>query len=329
MTQVLMLGAKDVRELLSPAECIEAVAEVMAEVSRGAAHLPLRSLMRLPNGLGALGVMPGAIAQPERFGMKLISLFPGNAGTGRSSHMGLYVLYESRHGEPLAILEAGSITAIRTAAASAVATRALARRDARVLGILGTGEEAESHIAAFAALRRFDEVWIWGRSPRKADSLIQHLGQSGYSGLRRAASIDEVCAKADVICTVTAASEPVLFGRQLRPGTHLCLVGSSTADYREVDDECVTRGRFFVDFRGSALAQAGELLHAMSAGLVTEAHISAEIGEVLAGTHPGRTSEDEITIYKSLGIAAQDLAAASLVHRKALAEGRGTKISFD
>lgn len=324
-----MLGAKDVRELLTPAECIEAVAEVMVEVSRGAAHLPLRNLMRLPNGRGALGIMPGAIAQPERFGIKLISLFPGNAGTGRSSHMGLYALYESQHGEPLAILEAGSITAIRTAAASAVATRALARRDARVLGILGTGEEAEAHVQAFAALQRFDAVWIWGRNPQKADALIRHLSQSGYSGLRRADSIDEVCARADVICTVTSASEPVLFGRQVRPGTHLCLVGSSTADYREVDDECVARGRFFVDFRGSALAQAGELLHAMAAGLVTEAHISAEIGEVLAGGKPGRTSDAEITIYKSLGIAAQDLVAASLVHRKALVAGRGTTVVFD
>lgn len=324
MSDIRFLNARDVRELLPYDACIEVVRKAMITVSVGGAHLPLRQLMRLPTGNGALGMMPGYLSDPACFGIKLVSLFPANHAAGRSSHLGLSVLYEAEFGQPVAILDGATITAIRTAAASTVATLALARPDASTLGIIGTGEQAESHIRAMYATKRFDACWVWGRSAEHATALVKELTSAGFKGLRTAGSISEVIARADVVCTVTGSPEPILRGADLREGLHLCLVGASLPQFREVDDECVKRSRFFVDLRASAFAQAGELLHAIQEGVVTESHVLGEIGEVLAGTKPGRTNAREITVYKSLGIAAQDLAAGAYVHQQAVALNRGT-----
>ena len=319
-----VISGREVRELLTYVDCVRVVEQAMKSVSAGQALLPLRQFMALPAGTGRLAWMPGQLADPPCFGIKLLSLYPGNAAVGLSSHVGLYVLYESEHGRPLAIMEASALTAVRTAAASVVATRALARPDASTLAIVGTGEEAHSHLEAFQAVRPFERVLIWGRNGAAARKLADHAATLGRCEVDVVASVEEALAGADVVCTVTSAPEPLLFGRDVRPGTHLCLVGSSIPSTREVDDDCVAMGRFFVDYRGSAMAQAGELLHAIKSGRVTDAHVVAEIGEVLAGQVAGRRSADEITIYKSLGVAAQDLAAARFVQQRAVQLDRGT-----
>jgi ornithine cyclodeaminase/alanine dehydrogenase-like protein (mu-crystallin family) len=321
---IKVISGQDIRRLLSYPDCVDAVEAAMRRVSLGGALLPLRHGMPLPNGQGALGMMPGFLDEPARFGIKLVSLFPGNTARGLSTHLGVYVLYEAETGQPLAILEAGALTAIRTAAASVVATRALARPESRCLAIVGTGEQARAHIESFQAVRPFESIRIWGRDADRAQRLAHDC--EGLGGARVTASTDlrAVLAEADVVCTVTSAREPLLTGGDLRPGMHLCLVGSSFPDRREVDDDCVARARFFVDYRESARAQAGELKHAIEAGRVTfEGHVVAEIGEVLAGQTAGRRSPDEVTIYKSLGVAAQDLAAAAVVHRRAVETGAG------
>jgi ornithine cyclodeaminase/alanine dehydrogenase-like protein (mu-crystallin family) len=320
-----IISGAELRELLPYDQCVAAVEQAMRNVSAGTVLMPLRQFMPLPSGDGRLAWMPGYLGDPECFGIKLLSLFPGNPKVGLSSHVGLYVLYESVHGRPVAIMEASALTAIRTAAASVVASRALARADARTLAVIGTGEEARSHIDAFQAVRPFARVIVWGRREEAARALAEHAGRAGCAQVEVAASVAAAAAEADVICTVTGSPTALLFGRDVRPGTHLCLVGASIPSSREVDDDLVAMSRYFVDYRGSALAQAGELLDAIKAGRVAESHIVGEIGDVLSGTVAGRTSQDDVTVYKSLGVAAQDLASALVVYGHALERGMGMK----
>jgi len=322
--ELRVITGADVRRLLTYDDCVAAVESAMSAVSAGRTLMPLRQIMRLPGAKGALGTMPGYLGEPECFGIKLLSLFPGNPAAGLSSHLGLYVLCEAGNGRPLALMEASALTAIRTAAASVVATRALARTDSSVLAIIGTGEEAHSHLEAFQAVRPFERLLVWGRNPAAAGRLADRARQLGVGDVLVVSGVRQALAEADVVCTVTSSPDPLLSGADIRPGTHLCLVGASIPSCREVDDACVAMSRFFVDYRPSAMAQAGELLHAIAEGMVTEAHIVAEIGEVLTGGAAGRRSDTEITVYKSLGVAAQDLAAASVVYRRAVELGVGT-----
>lgn len=323
---IRVLSAKDIHDLLTYDRCIAAVEQAMSETSAGRVTLPLRQVMPVPGDRGRLGMMPGAFAADSSFGIKLISLYPDNPAFGLSSHLGLYLLFEAEHGRPRAILEAGALTAVRTASASAVATRHLARRDARRLAIIGTGEEAETHLAAIPRVRDIAEVVVWGRSADKAAAFVAR--HRDRINIRAAATLEEAVRGADIVCTVTAARTPILFGAMLEPGQHVNLVGASTAATAEADGEVVRRSRFFVDSRQSAMAEAGELLAAIRDGIVDEGHIQAEIGEVISGARPGRRGDDEITVYKSLGIAPQDLAAAGEVLRRAEAEGRGQMVEI-
>jgi ornithine cyclodeaminase len=325
---VRVISGRDVRRLLSYEECVGAVDAAMRRVSGGGALMPLRTIMRLPSGQGALGMMPGYLSEPAYFGIKLLSLFPGNPALGLSSHLGLHLVCESVTGRPVALIEASSLTAIRTAAASVVATRALARPESTVLAIIGTGEEARSHLDAFQAVRPFSRVLVWGRNADAARNLAQEYEGRAGATLEVVPTVPRALAEADVVCTLTSSPEPIVFGRDVRPGTHLCLVGSSIPVTREVDDDCVAMARFFVDYRESAMAQAGELLGAIRSGRVTEAHIAGEIGDVLSGRVVGREHSDQVTVYKSLGVAAQDLAAAAVILRSAEAEGVGQLVEI-
>ncbi|MCE2828335.1 MAG: ornithine cyclodeaminase family protein [Sphingomonadales bacterium] len=209
---------------------------------------------------------------------------------------------------------------MRTSAVTAVATDILARKNARTLAVLGTGEQAEAHVAALRHVRPFDDIRLWDRdvtTPRA-------IRLAEQTGARLHARVEDAIAGADVICTTTSAREPVLPGALLEPGMHVNLVGSSAADSREADDDVVARSRFFIDFRPSTMDQAGELLHAITAGRVTEEHIVGEIGEVLAGSCVGRTSAEDITLYKSLGVAAQDIVTARHIFHLAEQKGLGT-----
>jgi ornithine cyclodeaminase/alanine dehydrogenase-like protein (mu-crystallin family) len=321
--ELRVISAREVRELLPFGECVEAVEGAMRSVSTGKVLMPLRQSMSMPSDEGRLAWMPGYLRDPECFGIKLLSLFPGNPKVGLSSHVGLYVLYESTHGRPVAIMEGSALTAIRTAAASVVATQALARPDSRTLAVIGTGEEARSHLDAFQAVRPFERVVVWGRNADATRELAEYALAAGCARVEIAKSVAAAAIEADVICTVTGSPTALLFGRDVREGTHLCLVGASLPSTREVDDDLVARARYFVDYRGSALAQAGELLGAIQSGRVTESHILGEIGDVLCGSAAGRLAPGDVTVYKSLGVAAQDLVSALVVYRPALERGLG------
>jgi ornithine cyclodeaminase len=316
-TDLRVIDAETIKRLAPPVKLIGWMREAMQLVSARDVELPLRRGMALPDGAGAIGMMPGYVGgEIAAAGVKLVSLVPPDRRKG-SSHLGLMILYDADGLVPKAILCGSTVTAIRTAAVTAVATDALARADARSLLILGAGEQAEAHIEVLRLVRPFDDIRVWARRPDQAETLAQKMGVSVARDLSSATR------SADVICTTTAAKEPVLFGADVRRGTHVNLVGSSAADAREVDDELVAKSRFVVDYRPSTLDQAGEFLHAINAGVIDENHIVGEIGEVLSGKIAARQSAADITVYKSLGVAAQDIVTAHNVVALALAEDAG------
>ena len=325
---LLIVGSADVKRALSMSDCIAAVDTAMRALSSGGADVPLRTVMKLPGGRNFFGVMPGYLAEPQGLGTKIITIFPDNSKLGLSSHVGLVLLFDSEIGLPLAVMDAGEVTAIRTAAASAVATRALARHDASHLAILGTGEQAITHLEGISKVRALRSIRVWGRSPDKAAAFAQEQGSRLGLKIETSQSIEDAVRSADIICTVTASREPILKGEWLQKGAHVNLVGASQQTAREADNEVVAVSRFFVDSRVSARAEAGELKHAIEAGLVSESHVLGEIGEVLNGKVAGRTSIDDITVYKSLGVAAQDMAAARVIYDRATRDGIGMSVPF-
>ena len=325
---LLIVGGADVRRALPMSDCIEAVDRAMRAFSSGGADVPLRTVMQLPGGRKFFGVMPGYLHEPRGIGAKILTVYPDNPKRGLPSHIGLVVLFDTDTGLPLAVMDAAEITAIRTAAASAVATRALARKDACHLAILGTGEQAGTHLEAMSKVRTLHTVRVWGRSLDKAERFAHEESARQSLKVEACRTAEEAVRGADIVCTVTAAREPVLSGGWLGRGAHVNLVGASQLGAREADDEVVSAARFFVDSRTSARAEAGELRHAMQAGLVSESHVLGEIGEVLGGQVCGRTGNEDITVYKSLGIAAQDLAAAHVIYERAVRDGLGTRVPF-
>jgi ornithine cyclodeaminase len=333
-TGLLIVSGADVRRALPMSDCIEAVARAMRALSTGGAaapsgaDVPLRTVMQLPGGRNFFGVMPGYLDDPRGLGAKMITVYPDNAKRGLPSHLGLVVLFDTEIGFPLAVMDAAEITAIRTAAASAVATRALARKDAAHLAILGTGEQAVTHLEAISKVRTLRSVRVWGRSIEKAERFAEAQGPRLSVRVEACKTAEDAVKGADIVCTVTASREPVLNGAWLGRGVHVNLVGASRPTAREVDDDVVTGSRFFVDSRTSARAEAGELKHAMDAGLVSESHILGEIGDVLNGSVVGRTGEQDLTVYKSLGVAAQDLAAAHIIYERAVRDGIGSRVPF-
>ena len=308
---IRFIDAGEVAERLRYDVAVPLVREAMIALSQGRTRQLLRGIIDL-DGENAFGVMPGALdAGP--FGAKLVSVFPGNVARGGMSHQGLIVTFDRESGAPSAVVDAGEVTAIRTAAASAAATQALARGDADHLAVLGTGEQAQRHILAIRAVRPLQRVTIWGRDARKAAALAEELGCDV------AASVREAVADAGIICTVTAAPEPILSASDVRPGAHINAVGSSRAGPAEIATDLVVRSRFFADHRAGVLNQGAEFLRAKAEGLVDDHHVLGEIGEVFAGTLAGRTSGEDVTLYKSLGSIVQDLACAAWL----CGEGRG------
>ncbi len=299
----------EVARRLTYEKCIPIVREAMIAFSRGETRQLLRSIIALGKGR-MFGIMPGAMGEHAVFGAKLISVFPDNFARGIQSHQGLVVLFDPESGAPVCAAHAGEITAIRTAAASAVATSALARKDACRLALLGYGEQAGAHARAISKVRALESIKVWGRSPERARTFAERTQAELGLPVHASATAHEAAARADIICTVTAAPEPILKGEWVRPGTHVNVVGSGVAGPAEVDNDLVVRSRFFVDSREGVLQQGAEFLRAKATGLVGDDHIVAEIGQVLAGDVAGRRSNDEITVYKSLGHVVQDLASA-------------------
>jgi len=303
------IDREEVARRLTYDVCIPIVRDAMIAFSRGETRQLLRSI--IPLGEGRLfGVMPGAMGARATFGAKLISVFPENFALGVQSHQGLVILFDPETGGPVCVVHAGEITAIRTAAASAVAIDALARKDARRLAILGYGEQAATHARAIGKVRSLESISIWGRSPERARSFADRMQTELAMTVDSAGSVEEAVAETDIICTVTSATEPILKGAWVRPGTHVNLVGSGHAGPTEVDNDLVVCSRFIVDSREGVLTQGAEFLRAKAAGLIGDDHIVAEIGQVLVGEIVGRRSPAEITVYKSLGHVVQDLATA-------------------
>lgn len=325
---IRILRASEVRKLLPMAECIDLMHQTMIAVSERRVVLPLRTIMVMPGDRGMLGNMPGYLAQPECFGVKLVSLIPRNRPPHYSSHLGLVLLFEAEHGCPVALLDAGAITAIRTAAASGLATRLLAHPQAGDLALLGAGEQARSHLEAMLAVRTLRRIRIWARDRDKASAFARDEGAKHRASIETCATVREAVDGADIICTLTKAREPILRGEWLPAGAHLNVVGSSIASAAEIDTPAVVTSRFFVDYRHSTVNEGGEYLQALKSGAITPEHIIGEIGEVANGSKIGRRSPADVTLYKSLGIAPQDLACAHHVLAKARAAGMGQVIDF-
>lgn len=330
--KVLVVNQGEVPALLHMHECMDLMAQALASLSSGLTLMPLRSIMWLPEKTGALGMMPAylpggsvsGVSGPGVLGLKVITVFPGNHGTALDTHQGAVMLFDGGCGRPLAIVDATAITAIRTAAASGVATRLLAREDAGDLAILGSGTQARTHLEAMLRARPIRRVRVWSRTPAHAARFAEIEGARHGVAIEIAPSAQAAVADADVICTTTASAEPVVMGRWLSPGAHINAVGSSVPFARELDTTAVSRSRLYVDRRESALQEAGDFLFPKREGAVGDDHIVAEIGEVLLGRVSGRTAPEEITLFKSLGLAIEDLAAAHHVYAQAVARGVGT-----
>lgn len=325
---VRILTEADVRTLLPMDECVDAMAEVFRTLSRGDALQPLRSLMRIPDKSGLLGLMPAYLGEPRSMGIKVVSVMPGNHGTKYDAHQGVVLLFEAVHGCLLAVMDASSITQIRTGAASGLATRLLSREDAGDLAILGSGVQAVSHLEAMRTVRRLRRVRVWSRNAEHARHFAAH--ESARTGLRveTVASAREAVEGADLVCTTTSSRTPVLEGAWLAEGAHVNAAGACFPDTRELDTEAMRRARLYTDRRESLMNEAGEFLIPRAEGAITDGHVRGEIGELMAGKVQGRESPRDVTLFKSLGLAIEDLAAANHIHRAAVARNVGIEVEL-
>jgi ornithine cyclodeaminase/alanine dehydrogenase-like protein (mu-crystallin family) len=320
---VLVLAEEDVRGLLDMESCIDAMEKALAALARDELSMPLRFVVRSPGTRNLLGLMPAhrGGGQPL-FALKEIVIAPDNSARGLDPHQGAVLLHDGETGRLVAVLNASPITEIRTAAVSAVATKMLARTGARVVAVLGSGVQGRAHVQAMQAVLEDPEIRIWSRTPAHAEALALE------SHAVVCADVAEALAGADVVCTCTASREPVLRRDWLAPGTHVNAVGASLPTARELDARTVAEASLYVDRRESTLSEAGDYLIAVEEAGIGPHHIKAELGEVLVGTKPGRGSDAELTVFKSLGIAAEDLAAADLCVRRAREQGVGVEVEF-
>ncbi|HXD48704.1 MAG TPA: ornithine cyclodeaminase family protein [Gemmatimonadaceae bacterium] len=325
---MLVLSQADVDRLLPMRDCIELMASTLASLARGEAVLPLRTVIRIPDSRDAFAVMPACLTAPRTIGAKIITVFPGNHGTALDSHQGAVLLFDPVNGSLAALLDATSITTIRTAAVSAVATRALARDDASTLAIIGAGVQGHAHLEAICAVRPIEALRVWSRNADHAKVLVGVGRERFHLDATVAPTAHDAVRDAQVVCTCTSAAEPVLAGEWLAPGTHVNAVGASTPNAREVDSALVAAARLYVDRRESALKEPGDILVPLQEKAITPEHIVAEIGELLVGRASGRRDAREITLFKSLGLAVEDLAAASHVYEQAVRAGAGTRVEL-
>jgi ornithine cyclodeaminase/alanine dehydrogenase-like protein (mu-crystallin family) len=317
---VRILDEHDVRRLLPMEECIDVMEAALASLARGELHNPLRFVVRPPGESSLLGLMPAHRSAPlPLYSLKTVAVFPENSARGLDPHQGFVALFDGTTGETRAVMNAGAITAVRTAAVSGVATRALARQDAKTLAILGAGFQAAAHLDAMRAVRDFDRILMWSRTPGRA---------AAFDGVEEAATAEQAVRDADVVVTATSAAEPILERVWLKAGAHVNAIGSSIPTTRELDTATMVEGSLFVDRRESTINEAGDYLFPFREGAITPDAIRGELGEVLIGSVEGRRSEDELTVFKSLGLAVEDLAAAEYVLERAEAENAGSVVSL-
>ena len=327
---LLVLSHADVEAALPMAACIEAMADALAALARDDSHNPLRFVVRPPQASGLLGLMPAHRGGDDAvYGLKAVVVEPGNPGRGLDAHQGGVLLFDGATGVPTAIVNASAVTAIRTAAVSGVATRLLARAEATDLGVLGAGVQARAHLDAMLTVRPFARVHVWSRRPEQVAQLVAHATERFPAlDVQPARSAEDAVRRAHVVVTATSAREPILSRDWIAPGTHLNAVGSSIPTTREIDSATMAAASLFVDRRESTLNESGDYLMAARDGAVGPADLRAELGEILTDQAAGRERDDEITLFKSLGLAVEDLAAAQLAVSRAQAEGLGQRVSF-
>jgi alanine dehydrogenase len=324
---LLLIRAEEIRELLPMDECIEAMDSAMRAFSAGEVSIPPRTIAPLADGRSFFILMPGEMLSPAIYGAKVVGLHPDNPAQDQPAVQGFVVLFDSLTGNPAALIDGAEITALRTAATSALATRALAREDASSHGILGTGVQAASHLEAISCVRDIRTVRIWGRDPDKARQFAaEHAGRLG----RDISAVDNPAeaGACDIVSVVTNSPAPVLSGGWLQEGAHINLVGAHEPGDREAETDAVNRSRVYVDSLEGALSEAGDILIPISEGAITRDHIVDEIGNVLLGNAPGREGPQQITMYKSLGLFAQDLYAGAALMDKAMKTGKGQRVAF-
>jgi len=326
---VLILTRADVERLLDPDDLRQAVARAMAELSAGRASMPARIAASVPERDGLLAAMPAYLPSSGALTTKLVSLFPRN--TDRPTHQAVIVAFDPESGTPLALMDGEAITAARTAAASALATDLLARPDPYRLVVIGTGVQARAHLRAVSRVRRFGSICVVGRDLAKAKALAMEFGGGNFREVGAYTQIEQAVREADVICACTHSAEPVVRREWLRPGTHVNSVGYNTAG-REVDAATFRDALLVVESRAAALAKppagSNDIAMAIAEGAMTPDHVHAELGELVSGARPGRADAAQITLYKSVGVAVQDAAAAALVLEAARREHVGRDVDF-
>ena len=327
--KILVLDNRQISELLPMTECIELMADALAALARGEVYQPLRTIVRPPEARGLLGLMPAYRAGEQgAFGLKAICVFPENPSKGKDAHQGAVLLFSRETGELLALMNASEITAIRTAAVSAVATRLLAREHAQQLAIIGAGVQARTHLAALAAVRPITHARVACRNIEHAKQLAREMQPKLSFPIMPVGSNEEAVRGADLIVTATSSLEPVINKEWISPGAHVNAIGTHSPNSREIDSATMAAARIFVDRRESALNESGDYLLAAKEGLVSPESIVAEIGELLIGAKPGRTAATEITLFKSLGLAIEDVVCAEHLYNKAQAQHAGTWVDF-
>ena len=327
--KILILDSEQIRELLPMRDCIELMADALSSLARGEVFQPLRTIIRPPEARGLLGLMPAyRTGDHAAFGMKAICVFPGNPGIGKDAHQGAVMLFSRETGEMIALMNASEITAIRTAAVSAVATRLLSREDAHELAIIGAGVQARTHLAALDAVREITQARVACRNIEHAQELVREMQPRFTFPIEPVKVNEEAVRSADLIVTATSSQEPVINKDWISPGAHINAIGTHSPNSREIDSATMAAARIFVDRCESALNEAGDYLLAAKEGLINADSILGEIGELLIGTKQGRNSVDEITLFKSLGLAIEDVACAEYLYQKALSQSFGTWVNL-
>jgi ornithine cyclodeaminase/alanine dehydrogenase-like protein (mu-crystallin family) len=329
MSKLLVITHDEVERLLPMADCIDLMEKTLVSLERGDLHQPLRMIVPPPDSAGLMALMPAYRSkETPAFGLKAICVFPGNAARGLDAHQGGVLLFSGETGELLSLINASAITAIRTAAVSAVATRALARRDAARLAIIGAGVQARSHLSAMACICKLESVKVVSRTPEHAESLVKTASHKFSFPIKAVTTAQEALDGSDLIVTVTNAREPVIKADWISPGAHINAVGTYSPAGREIDSATMAAASLFVDRKESAVNEAGDYLLALAEGAIEPNHIKADLGEVLTGKKVGRQSRDEITLFKSLGLAIEDLAAAEYIYDQALRNQLGTHVDL-
>lgn len=326
----LLLREADVAALLPMKAGIEIMEQALRAFSTGRVLQPVRLALSIEPHAGYLGLMPAHLKggdSREALGAKAVTFYTGNTERRLPTHMAVILLWDSTTGALLALMDGRLITEIRTAATSAAATKALAREEAGVLALLGAGVQARSHFEALRLVRRLREMRVWSRTKERRETFAREMGKHGVP-IRVCATAEEAARGADLIVTATSSPTPVLEGRWIAEGAHINAVGAPRPDWRELDGPAVAKAKLFVDSRASAVAESGDIIQSLKEGAIDEAHIRAEIGEVLAGRVAGRTSPRDITLFKSLGMAVEDVATAAYVLARAREQGAGQEIEL-